>query len=240
MLQVLGVWLFQEGLSTVEEEIRRKVATATSDSLSMVADHEVEDDLLIVLDGHRSGAEVWTLDSAHSHHYTPNRSWFATYIKTNEGSVILGDDHPFKVANIGTVWVQIFAEIVWTLTNVKHIPELKKNLVSLGYLERNGCSFSSHARSGVLNIFKGAMVVMRERRLENNLYRLEGSIVIKDFDIAVVAQDQHDLHRLWHYRLGHLGDRGMQELSRYGLIPDTEGGVSKVYEPCQMGKKKRV
>ena len=55
----------------------------------MVANREVEDDLLIVSDDHSSGIEVWILDSACSHHYTLNRSWFATYTKTNEGNVIL-------------------------------------------------------------------------------------------------------------------------------------------------------
>ena len=81
----------------------------------------------------------------------------------------LGDNHPYKVAGIGTVRVRMFDGIVRILTNVKHIPELEKNLVSLGYLERSGYSFSSRARSGVLNISNGAMVVMRGRRLDNNL-----------------------------------------------------------------------
>ena len=43
-----------------------------SDALSMVADNEVEDDLLVVSDGHRQNTDVWILDSACSHHYTPN------------------------------------------------------------------------------------------------------------------------------------------------------------------------
>ena len=36
----------------------------------------------------------------------------------------------------------MFDGIVRTLTNVKYISELEKNLVSLGYLERSGYSFS--------------------------------------------------------------------------------------------------
>ena len=61
--------------------------------LSMMADSEMEDDLLVVSDGHRQNIDVWTLDSACSHHYIPNRSWFATYIRMDEGSMTLGDDH---------------------------------------------------------------------------------------------------------------------------------------------------
>ena len=43
-----------------------------SNSLSVVADLKMEDDLLVVLDGRRSNTKVWTLDSAYSYHYTSN------------------------------------------------------------------------------------------------------------------------------------------------------------------------
>ena len=180
----------------------------------------MEDDLLVVSDGHRHYTEEWTLDSTCSHHYTPHRSWFATYTKTDEGSVTLGDNHPCKVAGIGTVRVRMFDGIVRILTNVKHFSELEKNLVSLGYLERSGYSFSSRARSGVLNISNGAMVVMRGKRLDNNLYRMERYVVTEESDAAVAAQDQQGAYRMWHYRLGHMGDKGLRELSRRGLISD--------------------
>ena len=115
---------------------------------------------------------------------------------------------------------------------MKHVPDLKKNLVSLGYLERNGYSFSSHARSGVLNISNGAMVVMRGRTMENNLYKIEGSMVTEKSDAAAAVQDQQGTHRLWHYRLGHIGDRGMKELTKHGLILNLDRGISKVCKPC--------
>ena len=43
-------------------------------ALSMMADGEMEDDFLMVSDGHRQNTDVWILNSACSHHYTPNRS----------------------------------------------------------------------------------------------------------------------------------------------------------------------
>ena len=85
--------------------------------------------------------------------------------------------------------MRMFDGMVRTLINVKHIQDLKKNLVPLGYLERSDCSFSSHARSGVLNISNGDMVVMRGRRLENNFYKMEGSMMTEKSDTAAAAQD---------------------------------------------------
>lgn len=84
----------------------------------------------------------------------------------------------------------MYDEVTWTLTNVKHIPELKKNLISLGYLEKLGYAFGSQPSSGYLKITKDALVVMRGKRLSNNLYRMKGSVVIDGVEVLVVAQEE--------------------------------------------------
>ena len=83
----------------------------------------------------------------------------------------------------------MFDGIARTLMNVKHIPELKKNLVSLGYLVHCGFNFSNRDWSEVLNISNGAMVMMRDRRMDNNLYGMVGSVVIEESGTAATAQD---------------------------------------------------
>ena len=45
-----------------------------------------------------------------------------------------------------------------------------------------------------------------------------------------------ETHRLWHYHLVHMGDRGMKELSKHGLIIDIDGDISEVCDICQMKK----
>ena len=54
----------------------------------------------------------------------------------------------------------MFDGIVQTLTNMKHIPDLKKNLMSLSYLEWSSYSFNSRDKSEVLNISNGVMIVV--------------------------------------------------------------------------------
>ena len=63
----------------------------------------------------------WILDLACSHHYTSHRDWFATYVKTDGGSVSLDDDHPCKVAIVDTIRVRMYNGVIWILINVKHI-----------------------------------------------------------------------------------------------------------------------
>ena len=130
---------------------------------------------------------MWIMDSAGSHHYTSHRKWFATYQKADGESISLEDDHPCKVAEIDSIRVRMYDGIIRTLSNVRHVPELKKNLISLGYLEEQGYAFSSQAGSGCLKIFKKALVVMRGRRLSNNLYRMEGSVVNDSAEVLAAA-----------------------------------------------------
>ena len=112
--------------------------------------------------------------------------------------------------------------------------------MSLGYLERSSFSFSCHFESGVLNIIKGGMVVMRRNMLGNNLYQIEGSVECGISNTAVATHDQQNLYRLWNYRLGHMGEHGMNVLIKDGWIPDLDGGIVEVCESCQLGKQHRV
>lgn len=45
-----------------------------TDSFNVMTSLEMEDDLLVVLDGHKNNLDIWMLDSTYSHHYTSNWS----------------------------------------------------------------------------------------------------------------------------------------------------------------------
>ena len=56
------------------------------------------------------------------------------------------------------------------------MPELWQNLISVDYLEANGCTFK--AAHGVLKVCRGALVAMKGTCLLGNIYKLKGSTVI--------------------------------------------------------------
>ena len=59
--------------------------------------------------------------------------------------------------------------------------------------------------------------------------------MIEESDATAAAQDQQGAYRMWHYRLGqgHMGDKGLRELSRSGLTSDLEDGATgEICEPC--------
>ena len=57
-------------------------------------------------------------------------------------------------------------------------------------------------------------MVMKGRRLSNNLCRIEGSVVTNSTEVSAAAQEEQLTYQLWHYH----SDRGLTELSRSGLI----------------------
>lgn len=75
-------------------------------------------------------ADSWILDSACSYHIFPNREWFDPYKSVDCGNVLMGNDVLCKVIGIGTIKIRMFDGIMRTLGDVRHVPELRKNLIS--------------------------------------------------------------------------------------------------------------
>ena len=58
--------------------------------------------------------------------HTSHREWFATYDRSDGGTVSLGGDYPSKLAGVGTIRVRMYDGIIRILSNVKHVLKLKK------------------------------------------------------------------------------------------------------------------
>ena len=78
---------------------------------------------------------------------TPNKDWFHTYRLVNSGFVLMGNDLSCKVVRIGNIRIKMIDGVVRTLCVVRHIPDLRKNLISLVTL--NCKRFSYKSTSGV-------------------------------------------------------------------------------------------
>ena len=59
-----------------------------------------------------------------------HRSWFHTYQSVDDGIVYMGNNVTCKTVGIGSIRIKMYDGIVRTLTNVRHVPELRKNLIS--------------------------------------------------------------------------------------------------------------
>ena len=69
----------------------------------------------------------------------------------------------------------MFDGVIRTLTDVRHVLELKKNLISLGVLDSCGHKFIGF--DGAQKVSKGSLVVMKGQRT-GNLYKLVGRMQV--------------------------------------------------------------
>jgi len=84
--------------------------------------------------------EQWVLDSGCSYHMCPHRHWFVTYERKFGGKVLMGNDATCNFIGIGFVQIRMHDGVVRTLIEVRHILELKKNLVFAGVMDSKGFS----------------------------------------------------------------------------------------------------
>ena len=107
--------------------------------------------------------------------------------------VLLGNNRPCKVQGVGSVRVRLHNDVENVLTSVRYIPELTRNLISLGMLNELG--FMIKVEAGTIKVLKGSLLVMKGIR-KNAIYSLLGSTVIGF--ISTVAGSSLNNTMLWH------------------------------------------
>ncbi|XP_072071805.1 uncharacterized mitochondrial protein AtMg00300-like [Arachis hypogaea] len=150
----------------------------------------------------------------------------------------MGNDHACKNVGLGTIRIKMHDGIVRTLKDVRHIPDLRKNLISIGLLEKNGCKIV--AENGVLKVVRGSLVVMKGVR-HGNLYSLLGTTVTGELAVRIGgSRDQTNCTRIWHMRLEHMSEKGLSLLCGQGLLKNMKKPQIEFYEHCVYGKAYRV
>ena len=137
----------------------------------------------------------WVLDSACSYHMTPKKDWFDTYKPYNGGMIQMGNDATCPITGIGTMKIKMFDEVVRVLSNVRHIPDLRKNSISLGVLDDLGYSYSS--KGGIMKITKGALMVMNVQKV-STLHKLIGNTAVGRVTVTTLIESSTDDTKLWH------------------------------------------
>ena len=110
----------------------------------------------------------WIMDSGCSFHIYPNKEWFES-LHDADGNATPGNNQLCSVQGIGSIRLKMQNQSVKVLSDVRWIPEVKRNLISL-----KGCSFLSSG--GKMLVKKGEDVVMKAER-RGSLYYLYASVI---------------------------------------------------------------
>jgi hypothetical protein len=144
------------------KEMKESNATETGSGMT--------DEVLSISIGSRHD-QLWLLDSDASNHMCLHRHWFVTYQSIDDGIIYMGNDISCKVVGIGSIQIKMFDGTVKILTDVRHVLELRKNLISLGVLDTRG--YKSIVQGGFMKVYKGILLVIKVKKVGNQ-FMLEG------------------------------------------------------------------
>ncbi|CAL8990666.1 unnamed protein product, partial [Prunus brigantina] len=154
------------------------------------------------------------LDSGCTYHMCPIREWFSSFEELDGGVVLMGNNNACKTQGIGKICLKMHDGTVRELSDVRYVPDMKKNLISLGALESKGLKITMEGG---------------------------GSTVIGGAAVTEAADaDSTDTTRLWHMRLGHAGEKALQGLVKQGLLKGAKVCKLEFCEHCVLGKQTRV
>ena len=113
----------------------------------------------------------------------------------------MGNNNACNIARIGLVTMKLKDGTVKLLRNVRHVPHLKRNLISLGMLDSLGCEYKG--KCGVFQVFMGSKEVLVGEKI-NDLFIIKGVEMIEETN-AILANDK---------RLSHISQKGLEVLSK--------------------------
>ncbi|KAG8479376.1 hypothetical protein CXB51_029148 [Gossypium anomalum] len=164
------------------EAVNQKGKQPENFSEADVVEDYSNSELLVAFVNNSKVSEEWIIISGYTFHMSPCRDWFTTYETVSECVVLMRNNASCKIAGVGMIKVKMFDRVIRTLSDVRHVPELKRNLISLSTLGSKGYRYI--AKSGVLKISKGSLIMMKGQRKTVKLYVLQGSTITGDVAIT--------------------------------------------------------
>ncbi|RDB21876.1 Retrovirus-related Pol polyprotein from transposon TNT 1-94 [Hypsizygus marmoreus] len=184
-------------------------------------------------------------DSAASEHFFASREDFETYGPVAEGGAGAG-----TTANGGEFFIQgtgrVRKVIMYdgklnelTFENALHAPNLTHNLLSIGCLDRKGCSVL-FGRGSATFYNPGGIPFMRGEAHNTTMYRLD--FVTTPAALSARSNTRPTDIETWHRRLGHVGESILQTMIRGNLVEGLDVTKKTTHgrcEDCIMGKHAR-
>lgn len=160
------------------------------------------------------------VDFGASHHVTSGCDCFSSYTIDHFGHVKMGNDAECKIIGMGDVRLDTNTRCKLILKNVRHIPDIRLNLISIDVLYEEG--YYNYFGKGKWKLTMGSLVIVKAKKY-NSLYRMKTN----SYEREVNVTDDSSIE-LYHSRLSSLSENGMRFLSKRQVIPSLESVDLKV------------
>lgn len=135
-----------------------------------------------------------------------------------------------EVKGIGKISIINDDGDVIILKDVRYMPDMSRNLISYGMLEKSGCNYEGGDFK--ITFYKDGQKVI-SGKYANGLYYLQGSVTKGEANITEMSKSTTEI---WHSRLGHMRSKNMKVLTKEGYLPKAEVGELEFCEGCVLGK----
>ncbi|KAH9715705.1 hypothetical protein KPL71_021156 [Citrus sinensis] len=168
---------------------------------------------------------AWWIDSGATKHVCKDRSLFKSYKAMDDGSVLYMENSSTAIVKgKGNVQLEFTSGKTLTLTDVYHVPEVRKNLVSGSLLNKFGFKLVFESNKFILS--KGGTFVGKG-------YMYEGMFKLNINNMNVSSAYMVDSLSLWHNRLGHVNIRRLHDMANLELIPKHENDMHEKCKGCR-------
>ncbi|GJT37029.1 hypothetical protein Tco_0936894 [Tanacetum coccineum] len=96
-------------------------------------------------------------------------------VGNDEMAELLGDNRTCTIKGTGKVKIQLHDGSSFILEDVRYVPGLRRSLISLGTLEKEG--YTVKMQMGRIKVIKGCRVMITEIRKKNSVYTLEAKVM---------------------------------------------------------------
>lgn len=127
--------------------------------------------------GNRLVKEMWVLDSGCTSHMTTRRDWFSDFEENGSTTILLGDDHSVESQGQGSIRINTHGGSIKVLKNVKYVPNLRRNLISTGTLDKLG--YRHEGGEGLVRYFMNNTTAL-SGKLIHGLYVLDGETIVNE------------------------------------------------------------
>ena len=212
----------------------RKDQTVTRTNQAHV--HEFDDNLVAVVTETNmvSNVKGWWIDTGATRHICDDKNLFSEYKHMDDGEKLyMGNSSASKVEGKGNVLLKFTSGKVVTLTDVLHVPEIRKNLVSGPILSKKGFKLVFESDRFILT--KAGMYVGKGYSTEG-LFKLNVLVTNtmnnnKNTSVYIV-----DSFVLWHARLGHVNNRSIYRMVNLNLLPKFDVNIHNKCGVCTESK----
>ena len=189
----------------------------------------------------KCGSNVWYVDSGASNHMTSHGEWFQDmHDPQKPGFVETGDDTAHPIAHVGNVPLSMQDGKVKYLSDVLHVPQITKNLVSVGQMVEQGLQVWFNPDGFFVEEFNNKCRLVAKGKRSGRMFTLD--VNVSEVKVAMFAHGSGVVAdtNIWHKRIGHVNMQRLKLMQSKVIVTRLPkfkvDGMQKICEAYQIGK----